>query len=91
MSYGCSISDSKVFEECTREGVDHPKEWLSEYEVCCDSDWASCANDKRFTSGYFLFIGGNLISWKSKKQSIVVRSVTEVEFNVMALGVVEML
>jgi hypothetical protein len=31
-------------------------------EGYCDSDWASCANDKRSTSGYFLFIRGNLIS-----------------------------
>ena len=36
-----------------------------------DSDWASSPTDKRSTSGYCVFIGGNLIFWKSKKQDVV--------------------
>jgi hypothetical protein len=37
-----------------------------------------------------MFIGGNLVSWKIKKQLIVTRS-AETEYRAMALGVVEML
>jgi hypothetical protein len=32
-----------------------------------DANWAENLTDKKFTSGYFTFVGGNLIIWKSKK------------------------
>jgi hypothetical protein len=37
-----------------------------------------------------MFIGGNLVSWKIKKQLIVTRS-AEAEYRAMTLGVAEML
>jgi Reverse transcriptase (RNA-dependent DNA polymerase) len=36
-------------------------------EVYTDVDWAWCLDDKKFTSGYCAFVGGNLVSWRSKK------------------------
>ena len=38
-----------------------------------------------------MFVGGNLVSWKSKKQSVVARSTAEAEYRAMALGVAELL
>jgi Reverse transcriptase (RNA-dependent DNA polymerase) len=60
-------------------------------EGYCDSDWASCQDDRRFTSDYCMFVGGNLVSWQSKKQPVVARSTAEAEYRAMALGVAEML
>jgi hypothetical protein len=31
-------------------------------EGYCDSDWASCSDDRKSTSGYCMLIGGNLVS-----------------------------
>ncbi|KAK9924142.1 hypothetical protein M0R45_032529 [Rubus argutus] len=56
-----------------------------------DADWAGDKTDRRSTSGYFTFVGGNLVTWRSKKQKVVARSSAEAEFRSMAHGVCEML
>lgn len=44
-----------------------------------DIDWAGDASHKISTSGYCVLIEGNLISWKSRKKIVSVRSSTEEE------------
>ena len=56
-----------------------------------DSDWAGNQTDRRSTSGYFTFVEGNLVTWRSKKQKVVARSSAEVEYWGMAHGVCELL
>ena len=67
------------------------KNGISNIEGYTNSDWASDQTTRRSTSGYFTFVEGNLVTWKSKKQKVVARSSAEAEFRGMAHGVCELL
>ena len=54
-----------------------------------DADWAGSICDRRSTSGYCSFVWGNLVTCRSKKQSVVTRSSAEAEFQAMAQGFCE--
>uniref|UniRef100_A0A803KTW4 GAG-pre-integrase domain-containing protein n=1 Tax=Chenopodium quinoa TaxID=63459 RepID=A0A803KTW4_CHEQI len=47
--------------------------------------------EKKSTSGYFTLVGGNLVSWKSKRQKVVAMSSAEAEFRGIAKGITEVL
>ncbi|KAA0067760.1 Beta-galactosidase [Cucumis melo var. makuwa] len=54
-----------------------------------DSNWTESVVDRKSTSGYCTFVWGNLVTWRSKKQSVVARSSAEAEYRVMSLGICE--
>lgn len=73
------------------KGIVFTKNEALTVEGYTDADWASDNTNKRSTSGYFTFVGGNLVTWRSKKQKVVARSSAEAEFRAMAQGICELL
>ncbi|RVW39094.1 Retrovirus-related Pol polyprotein from transposon RE1 [Vitis vinifera] len=70
-------------------GLYFKKTLSREVEVFTDADWAGSLTDQRSTTGYCSYVWGNLVTWRSKKQSVVARSSAEAEFRAMAHGICE--
>ncbi|KAG8480392.1 hypothetical protein CXB51_025103 [Gossypium anomalum] len=55
-----------------------------------DSSWGSDVDDRRSTSSYCIFLGGNPIFWSSRKQQVVSRLTVEAEYRSLANVIVEL-
>lgn len=49
-----------------------------------DFNWAGDVNDKKSTTKFSIFLWSSLISWKSKKQDTVSKSLAEIEYRALA-------
>nr|KYP44593.1 Copia protein [Cajanus cajan] len=72
-------------------GIILPSENDLQLVAFCDSDWASCPLTRRSVFGYLMKLGSVLVSWKTKKQTIVSRSSSEAEYRSMAHATSEIL
>ncbi|XP_052623605.1 uncharacterized mitochondrial protein AtMg00810-like [Lactuca sativa] len=56
-----------------------------------DADWYGDCHDHKSTTGFYVFLGESLISWKSTKQDVVSRSSTEAEYRAMVVTTCEII
>ncbi|XP_059650411.1 uncharacterized mitochondrial protein AtMg00810-like [Cornus florida] len=55
-----------------------------------DFDFAGAKLDRKTTSGYVSFVGGNLVTWRSKKQNVVSLSSAEAEYRALHHAITEL-
>ena len=79
----------KYLKNSLEMGLLFTKAKTMEVEIYTDADWADSSLDRKSISGYCSFLGGNLVTWRSKKQSVVARSSVEAKFRAMDLGICE--
>ncbi|XP_019096519.1 PREDICTED: uncharacterized protein LOC109130886 [Camelina sativa] len=60
-------------------------------QAFADADYNSCVDTRRSTSGFCMFLGTSLISWKSKKQKVVSKSSAESEYRALSVATDELM
>lgn len=60
-------------------------------QAYCDAEWVIVIDDRRSTLGACIYLGPNLISWWSKKQTLVAKSIVQAEYRNLALAALAIL
>ena len=76
--------------EALGRGILYSNHEHNRLECFTDADWARSKEDKS-TLRYCVFVGGNIVSWKSKKQNVAFQSSAEFEYRAMIQSVCEII
>ena len=74
-----------------RRGILYSNHGHNRIECFTDANWAGSKENRRSITGYYVFVGGNLVSWKSKEQNVVSRSSAESEYRAMTQSACEIM
>jgi len=66
------------------KGLFYPNNVNFHLTTYCDADGWTCKMFSRSLTGYCIFIGSSLVSWKTKKQKTVAKSSAEAEYRAMS-------
>ncbi|XP_026451765.1 uncharacterized protein LOC113352112 [Papaver somniferum] len=66
------------------KGIFFPVGTSIRLDAYSDADWAGCSDTRRSITGWCMFLGDSLVSWKSKKQQRIYKSSTESEYRAMS-------
>jgi len=72
------------------QGVFYPAKSNLQLKTYCDADWVGCLDTRKSLTGFCVFLGNALVSWRSKKLNAVSRSSVEAEYRFMATTTCEL-
>jgi len=67
-----------------QKGLFYPTDCSLCLTAYCDADWGACRLSARSLTGFCIFLGSSLVSWKTKKQKTVAKSPAEAEYRAVS-------
>jgi hypothetical protein len=72
--FDVAIRVLRYLKSASSQGLFFPATSTSHLNAFYDSNWAGCPDTKKSVTGLCTFLGDSLVSWKSKKQTIISQS-----------------
>jgi len=88
--YEAALHVLRYLKGTASHGLFYPVSSDLKLQAFCDADWGSCRTSARSLTGFCIFLGPSLISWKTKKQKTVAKSSAEAEYRSMSATISEL-